>query len=56
MTNIEYGKNPEKCQFWKVDVDKNDRVAAINGVKSFPTFKVFKGGVQVCSESFNHMI
>jgi thioredoxin 1 len=40
------GQFPD-VQFFKVDVDEAEEVAAQCGIQAMPTFQVFKGGVKV---------
>lgn len=38
------GKVGEKAKIYKIDIDKNQRLAAIYNVRSVPTLMIFKGG------------
>ena len=38
--------------FLKVDVDEQQEIAAAEGVRSMPTFKVWRGGLPLPQEGF----
>lgn len=41
----------ERVRIIKIDVDKNPAIAATNNVRSVPTIKIFKGGLEKWSAS-----